>query len=97
MPNTLAHAGVQGLATHTTVSEADLRWVYLGCVIPDVPWILQRAARVVIPGIDPFALWAYVIIQVTLLGCIVLSAASALLAQAFWRTWAILGEMPFCT
>lgn len=91
MPNTLAHAGVQGLTTRTTVSEADLRWIYLGCVIPDVPWILQRAAHVMVPGVDPYLLRSYVIIQASLLGCVVLSAAAALLAQAFWRTWAILG------
>jgi len=91
MPNTLAHAGAQGLATRTAAPQVDLRWIYLGCVIPDVPWILQRAAHVMIPGVDPYLLRSYVIIQASLLGCIVLSAAAALLAQAFWRTWAILG------
>jgi hypothetical protein len=91
MPNTLAHAGAQGLATHAARPDVDLRWVYLGCVIPDVPWILQRAAHVMIPGVDPYLLRSYVIIQASLLGCVVLSAAAALLARAFWRTWAILG------
>jgi hypothetical protein len=90
MPNTLAHAGAQGLATRTALPDVDLRWVYLGCVIPDVPWILQRAAHVMIPGVDPYLLRSYVIIQASLLGCVVLSAAAALLAQTFWRTWVIL-------
>ena len=44
MPNTLAHLGVGGVLTRSLVPDADLRWVYIGCVIPDVPWILQRVA-----------------------------------------------------
>ena len=91
MPNSLAHAGAQGLATRTALPDVDLKWVYLGCVIPDVPWILQRAARVVTPGIDPFALRSYVIIQASLLGCLVMSAAVALLARNGWSMFAVLG------
>lgn len=91
MPNTLAHAGAQGLATRTALPDADLKWVYLGCVIPDVPWILQRVARVGVPGLDPYLLRSYVIIQASLLGCLVLSTAVALLARDFWRVLALLG------
>lgn len=91
MPNTLAHAGAQGLATRTALSGMDLKWVYLGCVIPDLPWILQRAAGVIVPRIDPFALRSYVIIQASLLGCLVVSAAVALLARRVWKTFAVLG------
>jgi len=91
MPNTLAHAGAQGLASRAALPDVDLKWVYLGCVIPDVPWILQRAARVVTPGIDPFALRSYVIIQASLLGCLVMSAAVALLSRNGWSVFAVLG------
>ena len=91
MPNTLAHAGAQGLATRTAVPDVDLKWVYLGCVIPDLPWILQRAAYVIAPGIDPFTLRAYVIIQASLLGALVMSAATALLARKTWGVFAVLG------
>lgn len=91
MPNTLAHAGAQGLATRTALSDVDLKWVYLSCVIPDLPWILQRAAHVIVPWIDPFVLRSYVIIQASLLGCLVFSAAAALLAQKAWRVFAVLG------
>jgi hypothetical protein len=69
----------------------DLKWVYLSCVIPDLPWILQRAAHVIVPGIDPFVLRSYVIIQASLLGCLVFSGAAALLARKVWRTFAVLG------
>jgi uncharacterized membrane protein YgdD (TMEM256/DUF423 family) len=91
MPNTLAHVGAQGLTSRTALSDVDLKWVYLGCVIPDLPWILQRAAHVVVPGIDPFVLRSYVIIQASLLGCLVFSGAVALLARKVWRIFAVLG------
>lgn len=91
MPNTLTHAGAQGLVSRMAAPDMDLKWVYLGCVIPDVPWILQRAARVLVPGVDPYLLRSYVIIQASLLGCLVFSGAVALLARKFWKTFAVLG------
>lgn len=91
MPNTLAQAGVQGLATRSTLPDVDLKWVYLGCVIPDLPWILQRAAHVLVPGVDPYLLRSYVIIQASLLGCLLFSGAVALLVRKNWRTFAVLG------
>jgi hypothetical protein len=91
MPNTLAHVGVQGIATRSALSDVRLKWVYLSCVIPDLPWILQRAVRVLGPGVDPYLLRSYVIIQASLLGCLVFSGAVALLARKFWKTFAVLG------
>lgn len=90
MPNTLAHVGVQGIATRSTLADADLRWIYLSCVIPDLPWILQRVAHVLAPEVNPYLLRSYVIIQASLLGCLVFSAAMALLARKAWVTFAVL-------
>jgi hypothetical protein len=90
MPNTLAHAGAQGLATRS-LRDVDLRWVYLGCVIPDLPWILQRTLLFAVPGMDPYALQAYTIVQASLFGCLLLCAAAALLSGSVWGTFAILG------
>ena len=42
MPNTLGHLGVQGFATRCLYKDAHLGWVYVGCVLPDFPWIVQR-------------------------------------------------------
>jgi hypothetical protein len=47
VPNALAHLGVQGVATRALLRDADLKWVYIGCIIPDIPWILQRFVRAV--------------------------------------------------
>ena len=51
MPNTLAHLGVQALVTRTLLPRAELRWIALGCVIPDLPWIAQRALRTLFDGV----------------------------------------------
>jgi hypothetical protein len=78
------------MATHEVLRDADPRWMYLGCVIPDLPWILQRILLVAVPGIDPYALWAYLVVQASLFGGLLVCTAAALLTDRFWRTCAIL-------
>ena len=46
MPNTLAHIGVQGITTKSIFKFADLKWIYVGCIIPDLPWVLQRVLKI---------------------------------------------------
>jgi hypothetical protein len=91
MPNTLAHAGVQSLGSRTVLPDVDLKWVYLSCVIPDLPWILQRAVRVIVPWVDPFLLRSYVILQASLLGCLLFAGAVALATRKPGRVFAVLG------
>lgn len=90
MPNTLAHAGVQSVVTRFGYRAADLKLIYLACIIPDVPWILQRIARFVVPGVDPFTLRAYVIVQASILCCLFLCAAVAVVARSPWTTFGLL-------
>jgi len=91
MPNTLAHLGIQALVTRAVIREAEIKWVWAACVIPDLPWILQRIARVLVPGISPYDLRLYAIAQASLLMCLVLSAALAMCAARPGRVFAILG------
>ena len=91
MPNTLAHLGIQGLLTRKLIDNTDLKWVYVGCIIPDMPWILRRALESFIPALDPFTLHSYVIIQSSLLFCLILSACLATLSKDFWKTFMTLG------
>lgn len=91
MPNTLAHVGAQGMATHEVLRDADPRWMYLGCVIPDLPWILQRILLVAVPGVDPYAPQAYLVVQASLFGGLLVCTAAALLTDRFWQTCVILG------
>ncbi len=81
MPNTLAHLFVQGVATRSLLRGADLRWICLGCVIPDLPWILQRVVwRLNLAVLSPYDLRLYVIVQSSLIACLVLCGAFAMLS-----------------
>jgi hypothetical protein len=95
MPNTLAHLGIQGITTQAFLRKADPKWIYLGCVIPDIPWILQRAILFAFPAIDTIQLRYYADVQASLLFCLILSAALALLTTDFIKTAAILGLNAF--
>jgi hypothetical protein len=90
MPNTLAHLGVGGAATRAVINKADLKWAYFACVIPDLPWILQRITHIFIPRVSPYDLRLYVIVQSTLLFSIIFSLAFASLSKDFLKTFLIL-------
>lgn len=90
LPNTLAHLGIQALATRAIVRLPDPKWIYLGCVIPDLPWIVRRVAAAFVPGIDLVALRLYVIAQSTLAVSLLLCGALALVSQAPRKIFAIL-------
>ncbi|MCI5159072.1 MAG: hypothetical protein D3906_11690 [Candidatus Electrothrix sp. AUS1_2] len=89
MPNTLAHFGVQILLTKAAVPKADSKWIGLGCLLPDIPWILQRLLAGV-PRIDPVDLRIYTIIQSSLFFCLLLSATIALLTRNSRKVFLIL-------
>lgn len=77
MPNLLGHFGVQALATHAVIPRVEPRWVVLGCIIPDVPWILSRALTMVSLPLSPYDLRAYAIVQASLMFSLVLAWACA--------------------
>lgn len=90
MPNTLAHVGVHLPLTRALVRGADAKWIYLGCVIPDVPWILQRVLMA-LPGIDPTTVRLHAGAQSSLVGSLLLAAAMACLACRPRRAFTVLG------
>lgn len=84
MPTTLGHVGVQSLASGTWSRvrlARDLKWVALGCVIPDLPWIGQRLARTALPDADAFAIRAYAVAQSSLAISLLLALGCAFLAR----------------
>ena len=89
MPNTLVHIGVNGLASRSVISNADLKWIYIGCIIPDFPWILLRIVKE-IPGVNLYDLRLYSIIQASLLFSLVLSAALSFFSKNYRKTFLIL-------
>lgn len=80
MPNTLGHFGAQALATRLAVKGADLKWILLGCVIPDLPWILLRTLKAT-TEFSRYDLHLYTIVQASLAFCLLLSAAFALVSR----------------
>ena len=95
MPNTLAHLGVQGLATRFLLKDADYKWIYLGCIIPDLPWILRRIMHFVFPDINLYDLLLYATVQSSFCFCLLLSVVLAALSVNYWKTFAILGFNSF--
>ena len=71
--------------------KADARWILLGCVISDLPWILQRAVRFLSPEFNPYDLRLYCLVQASLLVSLLLAGAFAALSTKPRRTFLILG------
>ena len=90
MPNTIAHFAINGLFTRAVIKYADFKWIYLGCVIPDLPWILQRIIKTLPVSIDLYDLRAFCIAQSSLLLCVLISAAFAMLAKQRSKVFLIL-------
>jgi len=81
MPNTLVHFGVQGIGNKLVSRRIDIKWVFLGCIIPDIPWIIRRLLVSTVPGIDIYDATLYAAVQASLLYCVLLSLIFALLAE----------------
>ena len=90
MPNTLAHIGIQTPLTRSLLKNAPLQWIVMGCIIPDIPWIVQRILHKV-PGIDPVALHLYATTQASLFYCLLLSLTLAMLNSDSKTIFLLLG------
>ena len=91
MPNTLVHFAAQGAASHAFWRSLDPRWIYLGCLLPDLPWILRRAVVAFGLPVDTFDLRLYTMAQASLAGTLLLCASLALLTKAPRLVLAVLG------
>ncbi len=90
MPNTLAHYSIQTLTSKAVFQPTDVKWIGLGCLLPDLPWISQRL--LLTPGlIDPIELRLYVIIQASLFFSLILAAAISLQTKDSSRIFLLLG------
>lgn len=80
LPNTLAHIGIQTPLTRLLIKEAPLQWIVMGCIIPDIPWIVQRILHTT-ADIDPVALHLYATTQASLAYCLILSLVLSMLTR----------------
>ncbi len=90
MPNTLVHLGVQSVSTKALFREADFKWIALGCIIPDIPWIINRIIILSGIGIPQYDLTQYVSVQASLFFCLLLCGAIALLCLSPTRMFLLL-------
>jgi hypothetical protein len=90
VPNTLVHFAAQGAASRG-FRRIDPRWVYLGCLLPDLPWILRRAVVGFSLPADPFDLRLYTMAQASLAGTLLLCAALSVVTTAPRLAFAVLG------
>lgn len=78
------------MATRLLIRDADPRWIFVGCLLPDVPWILQRITSRVAPQVDPYEIRLYAIVQATLAFSLLLCGALALLSARPRKIFVIL-------
>ncbi len=74
---------------------SDYKWIYVGCIIPDIPWILQRVMKLGFPDIPVYDLRLYVIVQASFCVCLFLSLVFAVFSTQFWKTFIILALNSF--
>jgi hypothetical protein len=71
------------------LSQAPLQWIMIGCIIPDLPWISQRIVNSLSLS-NPLDLRLYSVTQASLLYCLLLSLALALLTSKSIQIFSIL-------
>jgi hypothetical protein len=90
MPNLVAHFGLHGIVTRALLPGADLRWVLLGALLPDAPWILQRVLQAAFADLDRLDLRLYSMVQASLAFSLLMGGGVALLTRRPARVFAIL-------
>ena len=90
MPNTLAHIGSHGLLSSTIFKKSDLKWVFIGCILPDVPWIIRRIVLSLKLPISDYDIQLYITVQSSLVFCLLISTAIATFSTNYKRTIIIL-------
>jgi hypothetical protein len=89
MPNTLCHFAIQGPTSRLIFKNSTILWIMTGCIIPDIPWMVQRL-------ILPFHLFnhyderLYFTIQASLVFCLLLSTTLALCTSMPIRIFTLL-------
>ena len=90
MPSTLAHIALQAPLTVTVLGRRALPWALLGCVIPDLGWVFQRAIKWTWRGDQEvfYDLRHYAAGQASLAACVLLCLGVAALADRAGVTFA---------
>lgn len=90
MPNTLCHFAIQGPTNRLISKQSALPWILTGCILPDIPWIIQRLL-LPLHIFNPYDVRLYVTVQASLFFCLLLALALALLTEKTPQIFALLG------
>lgn len=90
MPNTLAHIGIQTLLGKAVMPKAEIKWIWVACIVPDLSWILQIAVRGLFPEVSLIDLRLYAVVQSSLLFCLLIALGLAAPSRTPMKTFAIL-------
>ena len=90
MPNTFVHLGIQTLSSRAVLKGSDFKWIAIGCIIPDFPWIVQRIVGMANTGADRYDLLNYFSAQASLFSCMILSGALAVIVWGGGRIFLLL-------
>lgn len=82
--------GVHGALLRSSSGRAEVLWIYVGAIIPDIGWILQRLIRQMPVDIDPLRLLSYAAVLSSLAACLIASAAVAALTVRRGRVFCLL-------
>jgi len=80
VPNTLCHIAIQTPLSRTACPQSDLLWVIIGCIIPDIPWIVQKILLAT-EFFNSYDLRLYFMVQASLFFCVLLSLSLSLLTN----------------
>lgn len=89
MPNTLCHFAVQGPTNRLISKKLPILWIFTGCILPDIPWIIQR---ILLPLhlFNPYDVRLYVTVQASLVFCVLLSLVLALFTEKTFHVFILL-------
>ena len=89
LPNTLGHIGIQAPLSKLLFKKAELQWITIGCIIPDLPWITRRLL-LHLQIIDPFVVDRYTTIQASFFFSTTLAVAFSLFSRNPLRVFLLL-------
>jgi hypothetical protein len=89
LPNTLCHIGIQAPLSRIAFGKDQLLWVVIACILPDVPWIVQKCC-LSLGLFDPYDLRLYCIAQASLFFCLFLCGALACCTRPTGKIFLIL-------
>ncbi len=91
MPNTLAHLGLHAITTKAVFPRADIKWIYLGAVLPDIPFVIKRAVSLVASDVDILDVRLFALTQASLLFTLILAFACSRFSNKSKRVFLVLG------